>query len=96
MRSKSRGSRPPGFDSKGTRVQDSNMCRQNVNKDDMIVSLLNCQTNGELQIFSDMVGIPLAPPLIGVSKRVDRTYGEKDFTNFVLNQKKISIGGAKV
>ncbi|KAF5192275.1 hypothetical protein FRX31_018140 [Thalictrum thalictroides] len=91
----SQGSVPPGFEevvSKEIVVHESGVETQNEARINMLSCLRNCRTEHEVRVWSKHLAIPLAP-MIGVSKRVDGTYGEEDFIKIVLNQKKKSNVG---
>ncbi|KAF5175048.1 hypothetical protein FRX31_035373 [Thalictrum thalictroides] len=47
----------------------------------------------EVRVWANHLAIPLAP-MIGVSKRVDGTYGDENFIKIVLKQKEKEVGSA--
>ncbi|KAF5205203.1 hypothetical protein FRX31_005210 [Thalictrum thalictroides] len=75
---------PPGFGKK------KQQCESRTN---LLAGIRSCNSEEEIGSWTKHIAIPLAP-LIGVSRRFDGTYGEKDFLNLVVEQRKL-VGASK-
>ncbi|KAF5196423.1 hypothetical protein FRX31_013989 [Thalictrum thalictroides] len=81
---------PPGFEN-GKHGAEEGLADDKEKRIAMLTSLRNCKTEAEIGVWMEYVAIPLAP-FIGVSKRVDGTYGENDFRKLVGKQKQVCRG----